>query len=1057
MSQTKNVKTVHVELSRIFSFLVCILSCFYTLSAQEKGTVSGTILDSDGQSIPGVTVFVNSGTNGTIADEAGRYALDNVAEGDSITFSILGYLPEIKIARFNGTASIIMNAILSVDAATLSEAQVVAFGTQKKESVIGAISSVSMKELKAPTSNLTTSLGGRIAGLISYQRSGEPGADDASFFIRGVTSFNNNTNPLILIDNVELSTTDLAKLQPDDIESFTIMKDATATALYGARGANGVILVKTKEGHQGKVKLSVRIENSFSQPTEEVELADPITYMKLHNEAILTRNPGALRLYSDHKINNTIPGSNSQIYPAVDWRDALLNDYTLNQRANISISGGTEKARYYVAGSFTNDNGIIKNNTSNNFNNNISNKNFTLRSNVNLYLTKTTELIVRLSGTFTDYSGPLSGGNNVYKMIMRSNPVLFPAVYNTEETKYLPYIAFGNYDDGSTSYYLNPYAETVKGYKQSGRSNMNAQLELKQDFDFLTKGLTARALLNVLRISSYSVSRTYKPAYYYMNEYDPFTGEFSIVPKDPEGTNFGILDYVSSPKSVTSKTYFEGSVNYNREFGKHSTSGLLVFQMTNTLSPNDNDILLSLPKRNLGLSGRFTYAYGNRYFAEFNFGYNGSERFAKKHRWGFFPSAGVAWLVSNEEFMKPVKHIFDNLKFRVSYGVVGNDNLTGNDLDRFFFMSKIDMSNTGNSFGFGSDPNNLYRLTGIDVLRYANEDIHWERSFKANYALEVGLFDSFSLVLEYYTERRSDIYQKRVNIPSTMGLEAPVYANIGEAKGKGIDATLNYNKAWNNGMWLQVQGNFTYATSWYSKYEERTYDEYWRTRIGYPINQQWGYIAEGLFIDQAEVDNTPHIPGAMAGDIKYKDVNDDGIIDGADKVPIGFPTVPEIVYGFGASYGYKGFDFSFFFQGSGRESFFIDYKDNNPFMDLGWDGKKTTTQLPQFIVDSHWSEDNQDTRALWPRLSTTSIDNNAALSTWWMRDASYIRLKQVEFGYTLPKKISKKIGMDILRIYLSGSNLLCFSQFKEWDPGLGSNSMNYPLQRVYNLGINLTF
>ena len=489
MSQTKNVKTVHVELSRIFSFLVCILSCFYTLSAQEKGTVSGTILDSDGQSIPGVTVFVNSGTNGTIADAAGRYTLDNVAEGDSITFSILGYLPEIKIARFNGTASIIMNAILSVDVATLSEAQVVAFGTQKKESVIGAISSVSTKELKAPTSNLTTSLGGRIAGLISYQRSGEPGADDASFFIRGVTSFNNNTNPLILIDNVELSTTDLAKLQPDDIESFTIMKDATATALYGARGANGVILVKTKEGHQGKVKLSVRIENSFSQPTEEVELADPITYMKLHNEAILTRNPGALRLYSDHKINNTIPGSNSQIYPAVDWRDALLNDYALNQRANISISGGTEKARYYVAGSFTNDNGIIKNNTSNNFNNNISNKNFTLRSNVNLYLTKTTELIVRLSGTFTDYSGPLTGGNNVYKMIMRSNPVLFPAVYNTEETKYLPYIAFGNYDDGSTSYYLNPYAETVKGYKQSGRSSMNAQLELKQDFDFLTKGI----------------------------------------------------------------------------------------------------------------------------------------------------------------------------------------------------------------------------------------------------------------------------------------------------------------------------------------------------------------------------------------------------------------------------------------------------------------------------------------------------------------------------------------------------------------------------------------
>lgn len=1026
---------------------------------KPRGTVSGTVLDADGNSIVGVAVSIVGTARGRVTDSQGMYTLEDVAEGETLRFAFVGYITEERIVRFGGKSALSLNAILMEDTQGIDAVEVVAFGVQKKESVIGSITTVTSKDLKTPSSNLTNALAGRVAGMISYQRSGEPGADDASFFIRGVTSFNDNTNPLILIDNVELTTTDLARLQPDEIESFTVMKDATATALYGARGANGVILVKTKSGVKGKAVLTVRIENSFSMPTKELELADPVTYMRLHNEALLTRNPLAMRLYSDDKINNTVPGRGSVLYPATDWKKELLKDFSTNQRFNLSLSGGGDKARYYVAASFSNENGIVKNAGGNNFNNNISNKNYTLRSNTNIELTRSTEMIVRLSGTFTDYSGPLTGGTDLYKMIMKSNPVLFPATYpKTGDLSVLPYIVFGNYEDGSGSYYLNPYAEAVRGYRERGRANMTAQFEIKQELDFITEGLSARALVNVLRISNYEVSRSYTPAYYYLNSHDPLTGEYTVAPKDPEGTNFGILNYDPSSKDVQSSTYFEGAVNYSRDFGRHGVSGLLVFQMTNQLQPNKTDILLSLPKRNMGLSGRATYAYDKRYFAEFNFGYNGSERFSRQNRWGFFPSAGLAWVISNEKFFGTWKNFLHNFKLRFSYGIVGNDNLTGNDLDRFFFLSNVNMS-SNKTFHFGEDPNARYSVKGVDVLRYANPGINWEKSYKTNIALEIGIRNNLNLTVEYYRERREQIYQQRANIPKTMGLAANVFANIGEARGQGVDVALDYNKIFTGGAWLQVKGNFTYAASKYTEFEERSYDEYWRTRVGYSIKQSFGYIAESLFVDEEEVANTPHLSDAMAGDIKYRDVNGDGLIDDADKVPIGYPTVPEIVYGIGASFGYKGFDCSFFFQGSARESFFIDYTANSPFRNLGVTGSsfKTNNQLADFIARSYWSEENQNIYAVWPRLTTIENNNNNQISTWWMRNSSFLRLKQVEIGYTLPRELTRRWGMQSVRFYVSGTNLLCFSSFKLWDPELGSNALNYPLQRVFNLGINLVF
>lgn len=1015
---------------------------------KKSGTVTGTVLDTNGEPIIGASVVVKGTSKGSVTDLEGKYTIPNVSKGVVLEFSFIGY---VKLERTVGTDSTV-NAILYEDSQMLEGVEVVAFGTQKKESVIGAISTIKVAELKAPSSNLTTALAGRVAGVISYQRSGEPGVDNASFFVRGVTTFGYKKDPLILIDNIELTSTDLARLQPDDIESFSIMKDATATALYGARGANGVILVKTKEGQKGKAVLSLRVENSISTPTSEIEMADPITYMRLHNEAYLTRNPLAPLMYSEDKIDNTVPGSGSVIYPSTDWRDELLKNFAMNQRVNLSVRGGGDVARYYVAASFSQDNGILKVDKNSNFNNNIKQRAYTLRSNVNIDVTKTTELIVRLSGTFDDYNGPLDGGAAMYQKIMKSNPVLFPAKYPVDaQHQHTKHTLFGNAENGQ---YLNPYAEMVRGYKESGRSNLGAQFEVKQDLKFVAKGLSARFLFNTSRISNYDMSRQFDPFYYKMTDYDYMTEEYNIGVINPDGGS-EYLKYSPGGKSIAANMYIEGALNYTRDFGKHGVGALLVYQLKNNLQPNAKDLQASLPYRNVGLSGRATYSYNNRYFGEFNFGYNGSERFHESKRFGFFPSAGLAWVVSNEPFFEPLKKVVSKMKLRSSYGIVGNDALGDG---RFLYLSDINMKNPtyGSSFGTNFD----YTKDGISVNRYSDPNITWETSTKANFALEFTLFDDLNVIAEYYTERRKNILQERASIPASMGLWVTPSANLGEAKGSGVDLSMDYNKFFANKSWLQLRANFTYATSEYITYEDYDYPGApWKQKVGYPTNQIWGYIAEGLFVDDNEVANSPVQFGEYgAGDIKYRDLNKDGKITELDMSPIGYPKEPEIVYGFGASYGYKNWDISAFFQGLARESFWIDYNQMSPYFNTMKSGEQIGhNALAKVIADNHWSEDNRDAYALWPRLSPTSIENNSQRSTWFMRDGGFLRLKQLEIGYTIPERITRKAGIKNLRFYLTGNNLLCFSKFDLWDPEMAESGLGYPIQRVYNVGLNLTF
>ncbi|WP_300698085.1 TonB-dependent receptor [Bacteroides sp.] len=1052
----------------IFILLMIVSTfCIENLSAQNT-KLKGEIFDDLGPVIGATIVIKSKPTVGTTTDVDGKFSI-NAQVGDILLVSFIGYEPkEVKI-----TNTKTLRIKLEESANKLDEVTVVAFGKQKKENLLGSVTTVKPGELRAPSSNLTTALGGRIAGLISMQTSGEPGADNAQFFVRGVATFNEySKGPLILIDNMELSTNDLARLAVDDIESFSIMKDATATALYGSRGANGVILVTTKEGRDGKTNLSFRFENSFSQATRDVEFADPLTYMKLNNEAIITRHPLYNRRYSDDQIAGVESGSDPYYYPANDWRKLLFKDMTTNQRFNMSLSGGGKKVRYYIAGALNNDTGVLKTDSRNNFNNNINIKNINIRSNTNINFTSTTEGSVKFNANFRSAHGPMYSGNQMYQRVMLANPVDFPAFYKPDDMNiHTQHILFGGTPEYS---FINPYADMVKGYQESTQTNLVAQIELRQKLDFITKGLSARVMGSTTRESVYAINRFYDPYYYTMSTYNPTTGYFKLnnFHKGDEA-----LGFTGGDKNVLSTIYGELSANYDREFNeKHAVSGMVVGTIREIVTSDfGDDLQRSLPTRNLGISGRFTYSYDHRYLLEANFGYNGAERFARHNQFGFFPSFGVGWIVTNEKFWKK-NNILTNLKLKGTYGLVGNDAI-GDAYDRFFYLSRIS-KDKGLNNDFGENPGSpTANSSGIKINRFANTAITWEKAAKLNLGFEATLFDELEIQFDYFKEKRTNILINRTAIPSTMGLTdvpvadgsapADVRANVGAASSSGFEFTLDESHVFNKDIWMRSTMTFTYARSRYTKYEEIVPTGMdWLKNEGEFIGQQRGLIAERLFIDEADIANSPkqtfdniNDNPVMPGDIKYRDINNDGLINSHDFVPIGYSSVPQIEGGFGMSFGFYGFDFNFFLKGASKVSFMID-----PTANVDW-GSNTVGTAP-FVgnhallkawADDHWSETNRNSYALWPRLSDTSRPNNEQPSTWWLRDGSYLRLKSVELGYTIPERITKKIAIQSFRVYVSGMNLLTWSKFKLWDVEMGGSGLNYPIQRVFNVGLNFNF
>ncbi|MGN7787324.1 TonB-dependent receptor [Niabella sp. 22666] len=1012
--------------------------------------VQGSVKDRAGGMLQNVSVYVKGTQNGTLTNEKGEFTL-NANLYDSLEVSSVGYKTQYVFIADSRPLIIVLDG----EDGSMNEVAVVAFSKQKKASMVASITSIKPSELRMPSSNLTNSLAGRLAGMVAYQRSGEPGQDNAAFFIRGITSFGASAkkDPLILIDGIELSPNDLARLNPDDIASFSIMKDAMATALYGARGANGVILVTTKEGKEGKMNFDLRFENSFSSPTQRLETADPVTFMRMHNEAVKTRDPNGQTLYTDEQITFTEMELHRDIYPATNWEEAMFKKMAVNNRLNLSFTGGGSVARYYVAGSVTRDRGNLKVDNKNDFNSNIDLYKYSIRSNVNINLTKTTEMSTRFVANFDDYTGPIDGGSAMYRKVMQANPVRFKPFYEPDSNfSYAKHTLFGNFETGN---YLNPYAEAMRGYRDYSRSNMLTTVELKQNLDAIAKGLMARALVNFDRRSEYSISRAYVPFYYRISSFDLTNDSYRLVRLNPT-TGRETLDYDANntSRTVANSFYFEGATQYNNNFGKNSVSGLLVFTARQFKQGAPSSIQLSLPTRNLSFSGRFSYNFDTRYLAEFAYGYNASERFAQNNRWGFFPSFGAGWVISNEPFFESLTDFFRMLKLRGSYGIAGNEAI-GSASERFFYLSEVNL-NAPHNVNWGVNMNE--NPGGIDVSRYANDQVGWERSYKTNLALEFNLRNGFSSIIEIYKERRKNILQDRI-MPATAGILPAVKANVGEAEGRGIDIELNYDKTIGKDLQLTGRGTFTYTTSKVIKWEEPDYgSNYWLSRIGTNLGQTWGLVAERLFIDSAEVKNSPRQEfGAYSGgDIKYKDINGDGKIDNLDFVPIGHPVTPEIIYGFGLSMTYKRFDFNFFFQGLARESFWLNQDNVTPFIDGdGGDGRVGQNAVLQAIASDYWSESNRNSYAFWPRLANYNIDNNRQTSTWFMQNGSFLRLKSVDVGYSFPPSMLKRFKVSDFRIYFSGSNLLHWSAFKLWDPEMAGSGFDYPLQRVFNVGFNI--
>lgn len=1021
-----------------------------TVLQQKKGkTVKGQVLDKTGETIIGANVVVDGTTNGVMTDIDGRFELSDVPENGKIKVTFVGY--KAQVISVKGKKE--LNIVLEEDTEMLSEVVVVGYGSQKKESLVGSVQMVKPEQLKVPSSNLSSGFAGRLAGVVAVQRSGEPGADGADFWIRGVSTFSGVTSPLIVIDGVEASSGDLNALDPEVIEGFSILKDATATALYGSRGANGVMIVTTKSGrNQEKATINFRLENTYNTPIQVPEFVDGVRYMEMYNEAVTTRGTGEV-LYTQSKIDGTRAGLDPYAFPNVDWYDELFRKGAMNQNLNFNIRGGSQRIDYFSSVSINHDSGVLKNNNDFSYDNNINIMRYVFQNNINAHLSKTSTLSLRLNVQLRDYNGPHNSASDVYGMVMEANPVDFPVRWPSDPT--MDYILWGGKSGGAyNNGYRNPYAEMARGYKSQFESTVVSNLKFDQKLDFITPGLSANVLFS---FKNWSQTQTTRSGGYNQFEVDKYqyddAGNYTGYTLRRVGKEQDPTLSTSSSSTGDRRIYLQAMINYDRTFGsKHNVNAMLLYNQDQYNVNNPGDLIASLPQRKQGLAGRLTYSYDYRYLAEFNFGYNGSENFAEGHRFGFFPSLALGYTISREKWFEPLNDVITNLKIRGSWGLVGNDQIGA---ERYIYMSNIALQNGDLGFTTGKDQNTTYN--GPKYLRYPNPDITWEVGSKFNIGMDLTLFNDFNLTFDVFKEIRRDIFMERQSIPDFIGtspsdpwmdLSTRLYGNLGKVENKGLDFSIDYNHTFNKDFSMSFKGTFTYATNKVLEYDEPDYQEYPNlSRVGHSINQPLLYVAERLFIDDEEVAHSPkqNLGGfVQAGDIKYKDIPNaegvcDGVIDANDRVYTGHPTVPEIVYGFGPSFQYKKWDFSCFFQGAARTSIVVG--DIHPF---GTDGLRN---VQKFIADDYWSESNQNIYAAYPRLSKQYNQNNTQASTYWLRNGAFLKLKDIELGYSF----------KMFRVYLRGSNLLTFSPFDLWDPEQGNgNGLFYPTQKSFNVGIQFS-
>ena len=1026
-----------------------------TEQQQNKRKISGRVTDIKGEPLIGVNVTVDGDANGSITNMDGLYEIFVTKKSVVLKFTYIGF--KTSEIRTNASTNI-YDVTLEEQVNELEETVIVGYGTQRKISNIGAQSSMKMEDIKTPSASLTTTLAGRLAGVVAVQRTGEPGKDAADIWIRGIST-PNTSSPLVLVDGVERSFNDI---DPEDIESLTTLKDASATAVYGVRGANGVILIKTKPGKVGKPTVSADYYESFTRFTKMVDLADGITYMNAANEAM--RNDGIATKYTEDQIRNTIAGKDPYLYPNVDWLKEIFNDWGHNRRVNVNVRGGSEKVAYYASVSYFNETGMtVTDKNINTYDSKMKYSRYNFTTNLNIDVTPTTKVEIGAQGYLGEGNYPAISSADLYNAAMSISPVEYPKMFFVNGEAFVPGTSTNNN-------FNNPYSQaTRRGYDNLTKNQIYSNLRVTQDLDMLTKGLKLTAMYafdvyNEIHVHQDRAESTYN----FLDTSVPYdmNGQ-PILQRIYEGSN--VLSYTQET-SGNKKTYLEASLNYDRTFNDdHRVSALFLFNQQSKLLYPKGTLEDAIPYRMMGIAGRATYSWKDRYFAEFNIGYNGAENFSPKHRFGTFPAFGVGWVVSNEKFWQPLSKAVSFLKIRYTDGKVGNSEVS----DRRFMY--LDQMKENGDYGYKFGPNGT-KWSGYETVNMA-VDLIWEESRKQDLGIDLKLFnDDLSIVFDLFKERRENILLKREHsIPSFLGYNTSApYGNIGIIENKGFDGTIEYNKRINKDWVIALRGNVTFNKDKWIQGElpEQKYE--WMNQYGHNINGVKGYVAEGLFT-QAEIDDmarweslsdankaiTPkpfasQFGTVKAGDIKYKDLNNDGQIDAYDQTYISRGDVPTTVYGFGFTVGWKDLSVGMMFQGVAGAERVLNGSSVNPFNGGGGSGNLYSN------IGDRWTEENPDQNAFYPRLSygseTTSNINNFQKSTWWVRNMNFLRLKTLQVSYNLPKPWVNKVHLKNAAVYVMGTNLFTLSRFKLWDPELNTdNGASYPNTTSYSVGINFTF
>ena len=1026
-----------------------------TEQQQNKRKISGRVTDIKGEPLIGVNVTVDGDANGSITNMDGLYEIFVTKKSVVLKFTYIGF--KTSEIRTNASTNI-YDVTLEEQVNELEETVIVGYGTQRKISNIGAQSSMKMEDIKTPSASLTTTLAGRLAGVVAVQRTGEPGKDAADIWIRGIST-PNTSSPLVLVDGVERSFNDI---DPEDIESLTTLKDASATAVYGVRGANGVILIKTKPGKVGKPTVSADYYESFTRFTKMVDLADGITYMNAANEAM--RNDGIATKYTEDQIRNTIAGKDPYLYPNVDWLKEIFNDWGHNRRVNVNVRGGSEKVAYYASVSYFNETGMtVTDKNINTYDSKMKYSRYNFTTNLNIDVTPTTKVEIGAQGYLGEGNYPAISSADLYNAAMSISPVEYPKMFFVNGEAYVPGTSTNNN-------FNNPYSQaTRRGYDNLTKNQIYSNLRVTQNLDMLTKGLKLTAMYafdvyNEIHVHQDRAESTYN----FLDTSVPYdmNGQ-PILQRIYEGSN--VLSY-KQETSGNKKTYLEASLNYDRTFNDdHRVSALFLFNQQSKLLYPKGTLEDAIPYRMMGIAGRATYSWKDRYFAEFNIGYNGAENFSPKHRFGTFPAFGVGWVVSNEKFWQPLSKAVSFLKIRYTDGKVGNSEVS----DRRFMY--LDQMKENGDYGYKFGPNGT-KWAGYETVNMA-VDLIWEESRKQDLGIDLKLFnDDLSIVFDLFKERRENILLKREHsMPSFLGYNTSApYGNIGIIENKGFDGTIEYNKRINKDWVIALRGNVTFNKDKWIQGElpEQKYE--WMNQYGRNINGAKGYVAEGLFT-QAEIDDmarweslsaankaiTPkpfasQFGTVKAGDIKYKDLNNDGQIDAYDQTYISRGDVPTTVYGFGFTVGWKDLSVGMMFQGVAGAERVLNGSSINPFNGGGGSGNLYSN------IDDRWTEENPDQNAFYPRLSygseTTSNINNFQKSTWWVRNMNFLRLKTLQLSYNLPKPWVNKVHLKNAAVYVMGTNLFTLSRFKLWDPELNTdNGASYPNTTSYSVGINFTF